>query len=78
MVFQSYALFPHMTVGENVAYPLKLRGVGRAERVERSRRVLAAVQMPGYEDRRIDQLSRRPAPARRRRPQRSSSSRTSS
>ena len=57
MVFQSYALFPHMTVGENVAYPLKLRGVGRADREERSRRVLSAVQMPGYEDRRIDQLS---------------------
>jgi putative spermidine/putrescine transport system ATP-binding protein len=57
MVFQSYALFPHMTVGENVAYPLKLRGLGRAEREERSRRVLSAVQMPGYEDRRIDQLS---------------------
>ncbi|MDQ7250374.1 ABC transporter ATP-binding protein [Dongia sedimenti] len=57
MVFQSYALFPHMTVGENVAYPLKLRGVGRADREDRSRRVLSAVQMPGYENRRIDQLS---------------------
>jgi putative spermidine/putrescine transport system ATP-binding protein len=57
MVFQSYALFPHMNVGQNVAYPLKLRGVGRAEREERSRRVLSAVQMPGYENRRIDQLS---------------------
>jgi putative spermidine/putrescine transport system ATP-binding protein len=57
MVFQSYALFPHMTVGQNVAYPLKLRRMARAEREERTRRVLAAVQMAGYEDRRVDQLS---------------------
>jgi putative spermidine/putrescine transport system ATP-binding protein len=57
MVFQSYALFPHMTVGQNVAYPLKLRGMGRADREEHTRRVLSAVQMPGYEHRRIDQLS---------------------
>lgn len=57
MVFQSYALFPHMSVGQNIAYPLRLRGVPKAEREERCRKVLAAVQMAGYEDRRIDQLS---------------------
>ncbi len=57
MVFQSYALFPHMTVAENVAYPLKLRKVARAEREARSLRALATVQMSGFADRRIDQLS---------------------
>ncbi|MBN8997086.1 MAG: ABC transporter ATP-binding protein [Rhizobiales bacterium] len=57
MVFQSYALFPHMTVGENVAYPLKLRGVSRAERERRAREALGVVQMDGLKDRRINQLS---------------------
>ncbi|EWY38580.1 ABC transporter ATP-binding protein [Skermanella stibiiresistens SB22] len=57
MVFQNYALFPHMSVGENVAYPLKLRGVGRGERDDRAKRALAAVRMEQYADRRIDQLS---------------------
>jgi putative spermidine/putrescine transport system ATP-binding protein len=56
-VFQNYALFPHMTVGENVAYPLRLRGVARVEREERARRALATVQMAAYAERRIDQLS---------------------
>lgn len=57
MVFQNYALFPHMTVAENVAYSLKLRKVPRAQRDERSRRALATVQMAGYAERRVDQLS---------------------
>lgn len=57
MVFQNYALFPHMTVGENVAYPLKLRSIGRAERDTRALGALAAVKMDGFADRRIDQLS---------------------
>lgn len=57
MVFQNYALFPHMSVGENVAYPLKLRGIGRAERDGRAQAALAAVRMDGFADRRIDQLS---------------------
>lgn len=43
MMFQSYALWPHMSVLENVAFPLKSRGVGRAERQERAERVMAAV-----------------------------------
>ena len=46
-----------MTVGENVAYPLKLRGVALAAREERVRRALDAVQMAAYAERRIDQLS---------------------
>ena len=57
MVFQSYALFPHMTVAGNVGYPLKLRGVAKEEIAERSERALETVQLGGLGGRRIDQLS---------------------
>ena len=57
MVFQNYALFPHMTVGENIAYPLRLRKLGKAEIDERVRKVLDLVQLGGYADRRVSQLS---------------------
>lgn len=57
MVFQNYALFPHMNVGENIAYSLKLRNVARAERELRVRHALDLVQLTGYESRRVDQLS---------------------
>jgi putative spermidine/putrescine transport system ATP-binding protein len=45
MVFQNYALFPHMTAANNVAYPLKMRGVGRSEREERVKAALALVNL---------------------------------
>jgi putative spermidine/putrescine transport system ATP-binding protein len=57
MVFQSYALFPHMTVAENIAFPLKLRGVGAAETAERVAIALKTVQLGGLGDRGIEQLS---------------------
>ena len=57
MVFQSYALFPFMTVAENVAYPLKVRGVSKSDQESRAKRALDIVQLGGYEDRRITQLS---------------------
>ncbi|MDG1319383.1 MAG: ABC transporter ATP-binding protein [Paracoccaceae bacterium] len=57
MVFQSYALFPFMTVAENVAYPLKVRGVSKADQKTRAESALATVQLDGYGDRRITQLS---------------------
>lgn len=57
VVFQSYALFPHMTVGENVAYPLRVRGVSKAERDKRIRAALTMVQLAHLADRRIQQLS---------------------
>ena len=57
MVFQSYALFPHMDVAANVGFPLKLRKVGRAEIDERVRKALETVQLGGYGERRISQLS---------------------
>jgi iron(III) transport system ATP-binding protein len=51
IVFQSYAVWPHMTVMENVAFPLKVRGVPMAERIERSSRILDMVGLRGFEDR---------------------------
>ena len=57
MVFQSYALFPHMSVASNVAYGLVIDRVGRAEREERVREALAQVQMSAFGERRPDQLS---------------------
>ncbi len=57
MVFQSYALFPHMTVAANVAFGLEMRKVGRAEREQRVREVLRLVRLEGLEERLPRQLS---------------------
>src|SRR5262245_45227078 len=57
MVFQNYALFPHMNVFGNVAFPLRQRRVDRKEIAERVHRVLDLVQLGGYGERRTDQLS---------------------
>jgi putative spermidine/putrescine transport system ATP-binding protein len=57
VVFQSYALFPHMTVGENVAFPLKMRRLPKAEVTQRVRRALDMVRMASFETRRPNQLS---------------------
>lgn len=57
MVFQSYALFPNMSVADNIGYGLKLRGVGRAERDARIKELVALTNIGGLESRRIDQLS---------------------
>jgi putative spermidine/putrescine transport system ATP-binding protein len=56
-VFQDYALFPHMTVGENVAYGLVIRKVARAEREARVTEAMEMVRLDGYEKRRPSQLS---------------------
>ena len=56
-VFQDYALFPHMTVGENVAYGLMIKGWAKAERERAARDALAMVKLAGYEGRRTAQLS---------------------
>lgn len=57
MVFQHYALFPHMSVGENVAFGLEARGVGKSERRERAQKVLASVGLENALDRTIQSLS---------------------
>jgi putative spermidine/putrescine transport system ATP-binding protein len=57
VVFQNYALFPHMTVAENVAFPLSVRGLSRADRRERVGEALAMVRLSGLEARRPSQLS---------------------
>jgi putative spermidine/putrescine transport system ATP-binding protein len=57
MVFQSYALFPNMTVAENIGYGLKIRGIGKSERAASVAELVALTGIEGLEDRRIDQLS---------------------
>jgi mannopine transport system ATP-binding protein len=57
MVFQSYALFPHMTVGQNIAYPLRMRGMKRPDIQRRVAETLELVQLSGYGSRMPRQLS---------------------
>ena len=57
MVFQNYALFPHMSVAENVAFPLKVRKTPASEQRERVKRALDMVRMGGFESRKPAQLS---------------------
>ena len=57
MVFQNYALFPHLTVAENIGFPLKQRGVAKAERAKLVGEALELVHLPGYGERYPRQLS---------------------
>jgi putative spermidine/putrescine transport system ATP-binding protein len=57
MVFQSYALFPNMSVADNIGYGLKIRGVDKPSRAARVAEMVALTNIGGLEDRRIDQLS---------------------
>ena len=57
MVFQSLALFPHMTVADNVAYPLRLRGIDRRTQRERVAELLELIQLPHMAERSVTQLS---------------------
>src|ERR687895_380278 len=57
MVFQSYALYPHMTIAENIGYPLRVRKVQKAERLERVSRVAAMLEIESLLERKPRQLS---------------------
>jgi putative spermidine/putrescine transport system ATP-binding protein len=57
MVFQSYALFPNMSVADNIGYGLKIRGMARQQRAARVAELVALTNITGLENRRIDQLS---------------------
>ncbi len=57
VVFQNYALFPHMSVADNVAFPLKMRGASRSEIVERVTKALDMVQLGAFHERKPIQLS---------------------
>lgn len=57
LVFQNYALFPHRTIGENIAFGLKYRGVSKSDTLEKVRTALDIVRLPGVEDRYPQQLS---------------------
>ncbi|MDD8023419.1 MAG: ABC transporter ATP-binding protein [Paracoccaceae bacterium] len=57
MVFQNYALFPHMSVAENLAFPLEVRGMGKSDREAKVMRALDMVQMGSFANRRPAQLS---------------------
>jgi putative spermidine/putrescine transport system ATP-binding protein len=57
MVFQTYALFPHMTVAENLAFPLEVRKMPKAEIKEKVEKALAMVELEGFASRRPSQLS---------------------
>ncbi|MEO9338511.1 ABC transporter ATP-binding protein [Mesorhizobium sp. SB112] len=57
MVFQRYTLFPHLSVGENIAFPLKVRRKSQAEVAERVREMLRLVRLEGFEDRKPAEMS---------------------
>lgn len=57
VVFQNYALFPHMNVGENVAYPLRVRRMARIDIARRVEQVLSLVKLEKFADRKIDMIS---------------------
>ncbi len=57
MVFQNYTLFPHLSVLDNVAFPLKMRGIGKAERHMQAQAALKSVRLEGYGARKPSQLS---------------------
>ncbi|WP_343032533.1 ABC transporter ATP-binding protein [Tritonibacter litoralis] len=57
MVFQNYALFPHMTIAENLSFPLEVRNIGKSDREEKVKRALDMVEMGAFGGRRPSQLS---------------------
>ena len=68
MVFQNYALFPHMTIAENLSFPLEVRKMGKSDREEKVKRALDMVEMGAFGGRRPAQLTSRLAVPRNRSP----------
>tara|TARA_Y100001970_G_C14235887_1_gene861744 strand:+ start:1278 stop:2267 length:990 start_codon:yes stop_codon:yes gene_type:complete len=56
-VFQDYALFPHMSVGQNIGYSLKIKNISKNDQEKRINEILEIVKLVGYEERKINQLS---------------------
>ena len=57
IVFQDFRLFPHMTIAENISFPLKMLGVNKSEYRKRAIELLKKVKLEGYEDRHVDEIS---------------------
>jgi spermidine/putrescine ABC transporter ATP-binding subunit len=57
MVFQNYGLFPHLTVGDNIAFGLRMEGVGVKQRAAQVARMLEMIRLPGFASRRISEMS---------------------
>lgn len=57
IVFQDFRLFPHMSVAENISFPLKMRGINKSERRRKAIELLKTVKLEGYEDRHVDEMS---------------------
>lgn len=57
IVFQDFRLFPHMTVAENISFPLKMLGIPKSERRKEAIELLKKVKLEGYEDRHVDKMS---------------------
>lgn len=57
LVFQNYALFPHLNVLENVSFALRARGIANSDVIDRAKNALGLVQLPGFENRKIRELS---------------------
>ena len=60
MVFQSLALFPHLTVGKNISYSLRIRKKNAADCRRRAEELLELVRLPGYKNRHISHILGRP------------------